>query len=107
MISDCVSDGSVSLNPESGGVLLVSAGFDISRGFDAQGDAFWWGSGAFAKIDRRYGGFARIVRGYDPAHGGVRIGSYTTTLDAGCGFGGPLICGCLSPSGELLDTIEA
>lgn len=91
----------------TGGVLLVSSGFDISKTFQNQGDAFWWGGAPFSRIDRRYGGFARIVRGYDPAHGGIHVGPYTTTLDGGCGFGGPLICGCLSPSGELLDTIEA
>jgi len=106
-VSDCVSDGPEPALVETGGVLMVSTGFDIGRSFEAQGDAFWWGGAQFAKIDRRYGGFARIVRGYDPAHGGVRIGPYTTTLDGGCGFGGPLICGCLSPGGVLLDTIEA
>lgn len=89
------------------GVLMVSTGFDTAKGFENQGDAFWWGGAQFARIDSRYGGFARIVRGYDPAHGGFRVGAHTTTLDGGCGFGGPLICGCLSPSGDLLDTIEA
>jgi hypothetical protein len=90
----------------AGGVLLVSGGFDISRSFETQGDAFWWGAESFSRIDRRYGGFARIVRGYDPARGGFVVTQYTTTLDAGCGFGGPLVCGCLSPGGELLDVVE-
>ena len=90
-----------------GGVLLVSAGFDIERGFEAQGDAFWWGSSQFARIDRHYGGFARIVRGHDPARGGFLMTKYTLTVDAGCGFGGPLVCACLSPTGELLESLEA
>jgi hypothetical protein len=91
---------------EGDGVLLVSGGFDPGRSFEAQGDAFWWGAESFARMDRRYGGFARVVRGHDPARGGVAIKRYTTTLDAGCGFGGPLVCGCLSRNGDLLDIIE-
>jgi hypothetical protein len=107
-LSDCVGDGVGSTaRADEGGVLMVNAGFDCSRGFEAQGDAFWWGGAQFSRIEQRYNGFARIVRGYDPAHGGVRVGALTTTLDGGCGFGGSLICGCLSPSGELLDMIEA
>ncbi|MEI6985713.1 MAG: hypothetical protein WCK65_06260 [Rhodospirillaceae bacterium] len=92
--------------PNQDGLLLVNSGFDISRPFESQGDAFWWGADQFSTIDRRYGGFARIVRGYDPSEGGVSVDTYTTTLDGGCGFGGKLVCGCLSPSGELLETIE-
>ena len=89
------------------GVLLVSAGFDPDRAFEAQGDAFWWGSAPFARIDRPYGGFARVVRGHDPARGGFVMTKHTLTIDAGCGFGGPLVCACLSPSGELLESLEA
>jgi hypothetical protein len=92
---------------QPGGVLLVSAGFDPAKALEAQGDAFWWGNAGFAGITQRCGGFQRVVRGYDPAHGGITIGAVTTTLDAGCGFGGPLVCGCLTPSGELLDTLNA
>lgn len=90
-----------------GGVLLVSAGLDPGREVVAQGDAFWWGGALFDGIDRPYGGFARVVRGHNPSRGGFLVSRHTTTLDAGCGFGGPLICGCLSPSGDLLDTVEA
>ena len=90
----------------TGGVLLVSGGLDAGRAFEAQGDAFWWGAESFTRINRRYGGFARVVRGYDPTHGGLTIADYTTTLDAGCGFGGPLVCGCLSFAGDLLQIIE-
>ena len=88
------------------GTLLVSAGFDGTRALAAQGDSFWWGSAQFAAIKRPCSGFARIVRGYDPAHSGVTIGPVTTTLDGGCGFGGRLVCGCLSPSGDLLFSLE-
>ncbi|MEI6560314.1 MAG: hypothetical protein WCO00_18095 [Rhodospirillaceae bacterium] len=102
--------GSPDLPPKEGGqggVLLVSAGFDIERSFEAQGDAFWWGSAPFARIDRHYGGFARIVRGHDPAGGGFVMTKYTLTVDAGCGGGGPLVCACLSSAGELLESLEA
>ncbi len=95
--------------PDSGegGVLFVNAGFDVERAFEAQGDAFWWGGPQFSRIDRRYGGFARVVRGHDPARGGFVMNKYTITIDAGCGFGGPLVCACISPAGELLESLEA
>jgi hypothetical protein len=47
------------------------------------------------------------VRGYDPARGCVQIGTITATLDGGCGFGGPVVCGCLSPTGEMLEMFQA
>jgi hypothetical protein len=98
--------------PEGGtgpadGALLVSAGLDPGRAFEAQGDGFWWGGAQFAGIEQPYGGFGRIVRGFDPAGGGFRVGPVTTTLDGRCGFGGKLVCACLSPAGELLELIEA
>ena len=101
--------GSPEAVPEGGepGVLFVSAGFDAARAFDAQGDAFWWGGGPFARIDAPYGGFARVVRGHDPVRGGFAMTRHTMTIDAGCGFGGPLVCACISPGGELLESLEA
>ena len=102
--------GSPETPPEegaAGGTLFVNAGFDADKSFEAQGDAFWWGSAQFARIDRPYNGFARIVRGHDPARGGFVLSRYTLTVDAGCGFGGPLVSACLSPNGELLESLEA
>ncbi|WP_029010807.1 hypothetical protein [Azospirillum halopraeferens] len=93
--------------PEPGGVLLVNAGIDPSRPFGHQGDSFWWGAHGFARIDAPYGGFARVVRGYDPAGQGVRIGDVTATLDGGCGSGGPLVCGLIAPTGEVLELFQA
>ncbi|CAK0754432.1 Metallophosphoesterase [Azospirillaceae bacterium] len=89
------------------GVLLVSAGFDPERSFEAQGDCFWWGGAQFLRIAQPYGGIGRFVRGFDPARGGIQVGEYTTTLDGGCGLGGKLVCACLSPSGEIQEMIEA
>ncbi|NYZ16005.1 hypothetical protein HL658_25990 [Azospirillum sp. RWY-5-1] len=91
---------------EAGGVLLVSAGVDPSRPFGHQGDSFWWGGAGFARIDEPYGGFRRVVRGFDPARQGLRVSDFTATLDGGCGFGGHLVCGCLSPTGEILDLFQ-
>ena len=48
-------------------------------------DLFWWGARTFDAIDAPYGGFRRVVRGFDPAHRGVAETPYTLSLDAGCG----------------------
>ncbi len=52
------------------GVLFVSAGIDAERPLAAQTDSFWWAGRSFAAITGRYEGFRRIVRGFDPNHGG-------------------------------------
>jgi hypothetical protein len=88
------------------GVLLVSAGLDISRPLAAQGDSFWWSSTAFTKIDQPYEGFRRIIRGYDKTNGGVKIAAVTACLDGGCGRGGSLVAGLFNPAGDVLDIIE-
>src|SRR3546814_16001928 len=53
-----------------GGVLFVHAGLDPARSLAEQRDAFWWESGSFARSAGGYAGFARVVRGFDPAGGG-------------------------------------
>ncbi len=88
-------------------LLLVNAGLDPTRPLEAQTDSFWWASGAFSRIDEPYSTFKRIIRGYDPDHPGIVIHDHTTTVDGGCGFGGPLLAGCFLPSGELADHLEA
>jgi serine/threonine protein phosphatase 1 len=87
-------------------LLFVSAGIDPARPFSEQIDSFWWGAEGFAELDSAYGGFARVVRGYDPVHGGPQNGTFSTTIDAGCGFGGTLVAGCFLPSGDVDDLIE-
>ncbi|WP_448203651.1 hypothetical protein [Azospirillum sp. sgz302134] len=89
-----------------GGVLMVSAGLDLRKPLTHQGDAFWWGSAGFAQMSAPYNGFSRVVRGYDPARRGVSVTEFTATLDGGCGHGGHLVCGCLAPSGEILDLFQ-
>ena len=90
-----------------GGALFVSAGIDAGRPLDAQTDGFWWAGRSFAAIREPYEGFRRIVRGYDPDHGGLAETDLTLTVDGGCGFGGPLAAVCLTPEGEVLERFEA
>ena len=92
---------------EDGGLLFVNAGIDPARPLETQSDSFWWSSGAFGRILAPYGGFRRVVRGFDPNHGGMAITDYTATIDGGCGFGGPLVAACLLPDGEIIDKIES
>ena len=94
-------------HPEPGGVLFVNAGLDPSRPLGRQGDGFWWAGGGFARLNQPYDGCGRVVRGCDPAHQGVQVTDFTTTLDAGCGFGGPLVCGAFSSTGEVLEMFQA
>jgi serine/threonine protein phosphatase 1 len=88
-------------------LLFVHAGIDTQRPLSAQADSFWWGGAGFAGIDSPYENYRRIVRGYDRRHGGFQETSFTVTLDAGCGFGGPLIAGCFGPDGGFEGTLTA
>ena len=58
-------------------------------------------------LDAPYEDYRRIVRGYDRRHGGFQETPHTITLDAGCGFGGPLIAGCFGPSGAFEGTLAS
>jgi serine/threonine protein phosphatase 1 len=91
---------------DDGNLLFVNCGLDVSRPLSAQGDSFWWGGGGFEAIDAPFEGYRRIVRGHDPSHGGVQIGTVSATIDGGCGFDGPLVGACFTPDGELVERIE-
>jgi hypothetical protein len=92
---------------EDGSLLFVHAGIDPSRPLSAQSDALWWGGGAgFLKLAEPFGGFRRVVRGYDSDHGGLKEGPYSVSLDGGCGFGGPLIAACFDHEGKIVDSVE-
>ena len=94
--------------PDEGeGILFVNAGIDPSRPLSAQSDSFWWGLAGFSKIAEPYPGFRRIVRGFDPQHRGILATRYTTGIDAGCGFGGPLIAACFDREGNIVEPLEA
>lgn len=92
---------------DGGALLFVNAGLDPSRPLSAQSDSFWWGAGGFSQIAAPYGGFRLVVRGFDPAHAGVQTTAFTASIDAGCGFGGPLVAACFDGAGELVEVIEA
>lgn len=91
---------------EDGSLLFVNTGLDPSRPLEAQSDSFWWSSGSFDRIREPYGTFRRIVRGFDPSHGGFKLGDFTATIDGGCGFDGTLIAACLTPDGAIVDRVE-
>ena len=90
-----------------GDLLFVNSGIRPNRPLDAQTDAFWWGASEFDTIDSQYGGFQKIVRGYDRKHRGIVTEEFTITLDGGCGFDGPLLAGCIERDGTLAEVLEA
>jgi hypothetical protein len=91
---------------DSGRLLFVHAGVDPSRPLASQGDTLWWGAPGFGGWARPYGDFDRVVRGYDPAHGGVSESPFAVTADSGCGFGGKLTALAFGTDGEIVDRIE-
>jgi serine/threonine protein phosphatase 1 len=92
---------------DDGALLFVHAGLDADRPLSAQSDSLWWGPGSFARLDRAYGGFIRVVRGFERAHAGIQTSQFTASIDGGCGFGGPLVAACFDNRGEIVDVIEA
>jgi serine/threonine protein phosphatase 1 len=90
-----------------GNLLFVHAGIDMERPLTAQSDSFWWASAGFQRIDKPYGNFKMVVRGFDPAHAGLIQSAYATSLDGGCGFGGALIAACLDLDGRIVERLEA
>ena len=47
------------------------------------------------------------MRGFDRKHRGIMTEEFTITLDGGCGFGGPLLAGCIERNGSLAEVLEA
>ncbi|MGH6931233.1 MAG: hypothetical protein ACREEE_02240 [Dongiaceae bacterium] len=92
---------------DDGALLFVHAGLDPERPLSTQSDSLWWGTGGFSRLDRPYGGFIRVVRGHDPSHAGLQSNQFTSSIDGGSGFGGPLIGACFDRRGETIDVIEA
>ncbi|MFY9288591.1 MAG: hypothetical protein WAO98_08840 [Alphaproteobacteria bacterium] len=86
-------------------VLFVPAGFDPSRTLEDQGDALWWTPATYQVSGRAQNVYSRIVRGFDSVNSGVSLQDEAVTLDGGCGRGGPLMCGCFTPSGKLIEIV--
>lgn len=93
---------------DNGALLFVHASVDPSRPLSMQGDIFWWDTGGFDALAEPFNGFTKVIRGYDHKRRGVNLDHpHAVTIDGGCGFGGPLVAVCFSPSGEVVDRIEA
>lgn len=88
-------------------VLFVSAGIDVGKALASQADSFWWGGTPFSAITEPFSGYRRIVRGFDRSRGGLSVGRVTASLDAGAGFGGPLLACAIDNDGNVLEAIEA
>lgn len=86
-------------------LLFVPAGFDPTRSIDDQGEALWWTAVPFHVSGRAANIYNRIVRGFDSVNGGADLDDLAVTLDGGCGRGGPLVCGCFTPSGKLTELV--
>lgn len=91
---------------DDGTLLFVHAGIDPGRPLSAQSDSLWWGNGSFNRLTQPYGEFNRVIRGFDRGHSGVQATPFTASIDAGCGFGGPLVAACFDCGGEIADLIE-
>ena len=92
---------------EDSALLFVHAGVDPTKPLELQRDALWWGGADLLELAAPYAEFRRVIRGYDRLHAGLVERPYAVSLDAGCGFGGPLLAACLAPDGAVLEHIEA
>jgi serine/threonine protein phosphatase 1 len=88
-------------------LLFVHAGLDPARPLNAQRDSFWWGAPGFLEMAEPYGGFRRVVCGFDRQHAGLVATPYALSLDHGCGFGGKLMAACLTLDGQIVESFEA
>jgi hypothetical protein len=86
-------------------LLFVPAGFDAARTLEEQGESIWWTSAPFRLAGRAQNTYTRIVRGFDSVNNGAVLDQAAVTLDGGSGRGGPLICGCFTPTGKLVEVI--
>lgn len=88
-------------------ILFVNAGIDPQKTLENQDDNFWWAGDIFINIKDAYDPFEKVIRGFDPAHEGVRMNCVTASLDGGCGFGGSLVCAGMDMDGDIFELIEA
>jgi len=88
-------------------LLLVHTGLDATKPLGLQGDSFWWGGAQFLELAQPYETYLRVIRGFDRHHGGLLESPYAVSLDAGSGFGGPLLAACFGIDGTILDMIDS
>ena len=91
---------------DNGQLLFVHTGLDVLKPLGRQSDTFWWAGRCFRHMERPYGDFRRVIRGYDPEHRGYAETEHSLTVDGGCGFGGTLMAVCLGPEGQVEDMIN-
>jgi len=91
---------------DDGALLFVHASVDPGKPLDLQGDNFWWGDSDILKLTRSFAGYRRVIRGVDRDHAGVVEAPFAVSIDAGCGFGGPLLAVCFAPDGAIVEQIE-
>ncbi len=88
-------------------LIFVHSGYDPARPLEIQDDALWWGSESFDTIEALDTGTCKVIRGLDPVRRGPRSTAWTETIDAGCGFGGPLRAVCFDLSGATVDRLDS
>jgi serine/threonine protein phosphatase 1 len=88
-------------------LLFVHAGVDPTRPLVSQGDAFWWGPAEILEFARPFGGFRRVIRGFDRDRRGLVERDFATSLDAGAGRGGLLLAAAFAGNGEVLELVQA
>ena len=88
-------------------MLFVNAGIDTRKPLSDQNDSFWWAGDSFGTIETAYTPFQKVVRGFDPAHEGVKMNCITASSDGGCGFGGELICAGFDAQGNNIEMMRA
>lgn len=88
-------------------LLFVNAGLDPKRPLGEQGDAFWWGPTDILELTAPFGGFRRVIRGFDRDRRGLVQRDFAVSLDAGAGRGGLLLAALFAPNGEVLQSLEA
>jgi serine/threonine protein phosphatase 1 len=92
---------------DDGAMLFVHAGIDPHRPLSAQSDSFWWGGSGFASMTEAYNGYQRVIRGFDRRRAGLQETDFTVSLDAGGGFGGPLLSALFAPDGAIIKTVSS
>ena len=91
-------------------LLFVNRGVDLSRPLSAQNDCFWWGYQNFSLINKPYGTYKRIVRGYqsnpknDLAYSKNKI---LCTLFKQPLENSKILAGVFSKNGEILELFES
>ena len=87
--------------------LFTHAGVDPNLSLERQTDSFWWGHPSFLRLDLPFEGFKRVFAGWHPNHLGISELDHATFVDAGCGFGGPLLTCCIDMNGDIVEAFEA